>query len=418
VAVIPQGGTALYTLTIGGVNSLNRIPLESIRLVNNGANGMSTLEFKHEDPTKAFALPAGAEVIFNDYRASGGAGTVMFGGYLVSRELEPDFGQIGRSVICRCVDYSVLLDRRVRGPYLLAGASDGSDQDGDLIVNAINTTGTTLVVQKASAANGQNGIRNTALGGSPQQFQGMSERAMIEQVMEYAQGATDGQGQGPREYYVDGLKRLWYHKAGQLVNTPPYDISDNPGANQIACSNLQLEYDETGIINSVYVRGDTATHSGWVTDSSSVSTYGLRQAVVDFPRANTLSKAQQYGRGFLQSHKDPLVHGSFEVDGSTCYTADGPPSDTGHGARHWEQDQLFRITNAALSLTTATTWFVRTVETDFQGGSGVHSHRVTFGGLSPSGAGRIARALAQAGVTSLGTVAAPTSGRQIIGTIG
>ena len=385
-------GTAAhpYGLYIGSVDVIapaglkGAVPLESIRTTDNGHNGPSTMEFLHEDPTKAFALPAGAEVQFKDFRTN----ETIFGGYLVSREIEPFPGQQGRVVRCRCTDYSVHLDRRVLGPSW----SSGSVINAQTILESVLPY---MGVPLTLSLTGTSGSVGTQI------FAGIPARSIIEQILTQLSGIWGYEF----IYFVSPYKVLYAHGVNQFGFAPPTNITDVSPV--LAAKELTLEYDESGIINAVYVRGASKTASGWVNDAASQATYGVRQGVIDEPRATTLLSAQRYGTGYLVSHKNAVLRGSFKVDGNYCYTA----------GKHWRAEMNVVITNSALSLSAFSTKTFR-VDTAWQGGAGAHEHLVNFGGLPRSGVARIIRALTSAGVGIMGTAALPTSGQRIVGSIG
>jgi hypothetical protein len=393
MVVIANGGTKPYSLFVNSVDIISPaggkggVPLDSIRLVDSGRNGQSTLEFLHKDPLKAFALPPGAEVSFYDARTG-----TMFGGYLVTRSLAPMASQQGRAVKCNALDYSIALDRHaVRGSW----SSGTLATDTAILTGIFGWEGTGLTVAS----------HTTTTIGANQVFAHMPMRQVVEQCQTIAQGILNV----PIGYLVDAAKAMHYFKVADFSYTAPgpvTDVTSTPGGST-AVENLTLEYDESQIINSLFVRGASATASGKVDDTASIAIYGQREAIIDAPRATTLAQATQYARGYFVDRKDATLRGSFEVDGTLCYAT----------GRHWRAENNVTITNLALGLAAAV-FRVYSVDTWWLGGAGAHRHRVNFGGLPRSGLARILSALTSSGFTTLGSVALPTSGRRIVGAIG
>jgi hypothetical protein len=241
--------------------------------------------------------------------------------------------------------------------------------------------------------------------GPNQVFSGIPARSIVEQILQLAQGVNNV----PMGYLVTPSKVLHYFKLSSYSFVAPGNVTDvtpTPGGS-VAVENLTLEYDESEIVNAVFVRGSSASTSGQATDTASVAKYGVRQALIDEPRATSVALSNQYGVGYLVDHKEATLRGNFEVDGTFC---DAP-------ALHWFSDQNITITNSALSLSAAA-FRTYAVETWWLGGNGAHRHKVHFGGLPRSGLARIIRALTTSGITPLGSAALPISGRKVVGTIG
>jgi hypothetical protein len=392
MVVIANPATKPYSLFINSVDVISpaagkgAVPLGSIRIVDNGHNGQSTMEFLHQDPAKAFAIPAGAQVSFYDARTG-----TMFAGYLIARSLEPFPSQQGRMVKCSAVDYSIALDRHaVRGSW----SSGTLTTDSAILTAVFGWEGTGLTVAAHSS---------TAIG--TQIFAHIPMRQVVEQCLTIAQGINNV----PLGYLVDPAKAMHYFKIADFSYAAPgpaTDVTPTPGGSTVV-EKLTLEYDESQIINSLFVRGASSSASGKVDDAASIAIYGQREAIIDAPRATTLAQATQYARGYFIDRKDATLRGSFEVDGSLCYAT----------GRHWRAENNVTITNAALGLSAAV-FRVYSVTTQWLGGTGVHRHLVNFGGLPRSGLARILATITNAGFTTLGSVALPTSGQRIVGSIG
>lgn len=327
---------------IAPIGSLNRgVPLDSISITEAGANSPGSMTFRIDDPVKGFSLAPAADVVLWDRVQN----VPLFGGYLLTRSLQPDFGQQGRSMDCVCTDYSPLLDLRLVPSFATpAGISDQA-----AIAALVGNFGGELIASSATVS-----IVDSSL--PALSFIGLTLRQAIEKVA----AAADPNA----VYWLDSLKRLWYTNASSL--TAPYVLSDAPTAGQRAPQNLTAETEDR-VVNAVYVRGGNNAGSGWVRDAASIALVRREyQDYLDEPDSDTAAKRNSYGAAFL-GRSGSVVRGSFDID-----NADG-----------WHPGQLVTITNAALGIS-GNVYQIAAVTSTFLGGGGARQYHVEFGALSKS----------------------------------
>ena len=355
-----------YSLQVNGTDVIRRtgtlgqrvgVPLESIRVTEVGANGAGTLSFLYEDPVRAFALPARASVRFLDHTVTA-AGTTVFGGLAQTRRIVPAFGQQGLAYTVDCVDYNRLLDVTVV-PKLKykAGYSDKALLQGVVAHSsrhAFLLTHTSFITQTKASMEAMD-------------FSGMTLRAAIEAIQ--AAAGTSSQ------YYVDVNGYLHYYTGATeaAMGAAPYTFTDNPSlGTHLVPEDLEVEYDDSQLVNAVYVIGATPAGSGWVKDETAIKAYGLVQAAVKAPHSTTATTMANSGTHYLARHKDPVVRGSFS------YT--GPE-------KGFRVGQSVTITNAALGLAAAV-YPLKQLDTTFSAGGTVRTYQFSFGELPASGTRR------------------------------
>ena len=411
MAVVPSGTTPpKFALYCNGTNILTRtaptaqntVPLETIAITANGHNAASTMSFTHTDPTKAYAIPGGAALKFVDFLMPA-PGEAMFGGTITSRRPVPQAAQQGRDTAVTAQDWSANLDRY---PASFDLAPSGTTVAA-IIGNASRLLPFDLLLS----------LTDTTTIGTQPAWNWVSIRTVIEDCIALASGVNGA----PSAYYVDALKtlRVFRESAYSIANVANIsDVTPTP-AGSMPCSNLELEYDETGIINYCRVRaadfkttvldsyGAAPGAGANYGDTASQLQYGLRKAIIDQPRATSGTLAYRYAKSYVLAHKDPIMRGSFDVEGDKCYSIASP--------HHWAPEMNITITNAALGLSAAA-FRTSSVTTTWQGGSGIHNHHVTFGGLPPSALGRIIKGVFHAGHGIHGTVGLPRHAMSIQGT--
>jgi hypothetical protein len=353
-----------FSLTINGVDIIPRpgvgtlgrkygATLESMSVSEVGANGASSMSFLYEDPASLYTLPAGARVLFTNNVAN----EVLFSGYIIRRAVVPIQSQQGYAVSVTCTDYSMLLD--LAFVPALKYAAGHTDQK---LIQAVvaNTIRHTTIYTHTSLCTQTNASMEAV------DFSDLTLRSAIEQVQMQA---------GPdRHYYVDFLGRLHYYSGATEsgMGAAPFVISDVPTGSQRAPSDLELEYDDSQIVNCVYIIGATPLGTGWVKDETSIKAYGLRQGSLEVHTSKTVVSMVNAGSHFLTLHKDPLVRGSFSQQGT----------DTG-----WRVGQAVTVTNAALGISSAV-YPVRQIDTTFEGGNGLRTRVINFGELPARGGHR------------------------------
>ena len=317
------------------------LDVETFSITESGGGESGSMRFRHQNTALGFALPGGAEIRLWQQATD----TDLFRGRVEGRLLTQTLPS-GASVDVRCIDTSAILDRSlVTGIAFPGGLSDQAIVQG--LVG--NFAGEPLYAQAFVLST------NTSM--PAMTFGSQSLRAAIEQVA----AAACGDGQGLRGFYVDVNRQVHYF-LGDEGTAAPYVIHDAPTGGQKAAENLRLDYDDSNIVNAVYVRGGTAAASGWVVDGASVALYGQRNDELAVPDALTTAARDAYGAWYLATRSDPLARGSFSITNTTG----------------WHAGQVLTITNAGLSLASATFYIISVTLFVFPATTIWH-HAIVFG---------------------------------------
>ncbi len=347
------------------------VPLESISISEVGGNGASSINFTVQDAKRVLALPPIGRLQLNDHAAN----EVLFAGFAQGRRTQPGVsGKVGYSIEVTGTDYSTLFDTTfVPAIKHKAGASDKALIQS-VVANSIRHT----YIHGHSAF-----VTSTNSDMPAFDFTHLSLRAAIESI-QAAAGAD-------RHYYVDFLGRLHYFlgPTESAMGAAPTAITDSATGAGTAAEDLHVEYDDSQIVNAVYIFGANAAGSGWERDEASIKLYGLRQGSFDAPHCKTAAHRGNVGSHYLKLHKDPVVRGSFTLTGS----------QTG-----WRVGQTVTITSTPLGISAATYPIVQ-IDTTFLSGTGIRQRVISFGDLPASG--RRKPKIHPLAAASTGPVAAP-----------
>ena len=329
------------------------VPYDSISVSEVGGNGASTINFTILDAKRALSLPALGRIQLIDHTVTL-AGEMVFAGFAQGRRtIGGGAGPTGYAVEVKGTDYGYLLDTcYVPKLSYKAGYSDQALVQGVVAHSARHYD---IVTHTAFCT-------STNASMPAMDFGNMTLRAAIESI-QAAAGAN-------RKYYVDFLGRLHYFQGPteSAMGAAPAAITETPGGTN--ASGLLIEYDESQIVNAVYVVGANPAGTGWVKDEVSIKAYGLRQGSFDAPTCKSAAQLASTGAHFLALHKDPIVRGQFTLTG-------GPTTG-------WRVGQTLTLTSSTLGITAATYPIVQ-IDTIFVSGSGVRERTVYFGDLPASG---------------------------------
>ena len=340
-----------FSLFVGGVDIIAPtgsttmlVPIESIIVSEVGFAGTSTLTVDFTEPTRVYALPAHARVMFRDNTLD----ETLFGGYGVGRASTASFGGAGRTTRYTAVDASFVLDKRqvimARFPSGLSDQTIVQSLIGRYAADTFSALSTTVAQTQATMP--EMTVENTDLRSALEQVAGLATTV-----------ANDGLR---RRVYVDADWRLRYFS--DQAWSAPFVISDAPSGAEKAPEEFEYEVDDSRIVNRVYVRGANAAGSGWLTSHNSVSLYGVREEILDAADSDSSDKRSRYGWSFLKERAYPMVRGSFQITGTTG----------------WHAGQTVTITNAAHGLS-AQTFYITQVDTSFLTGAGTRTNVVNFG---------------------------------------
>lgn len=101
-----------YSLWVGGVEMIGRTPIETIQISEQGAGGVSSMEFTIDDPNLDQWVAEGAEVILYDHNTVVLTPEIayMFRGWVQTFAVRPAFGETGRTITVTAVGVEALLD--------------------------------------------------------------------------------------------------------------------------------------------------------------------------------------------------------------------------------------------------------------------------------------------------------------------
>lgn len=346
--------TAGWHLYVDGVDAVTRIPLETWRITDSGPSATGRLEAEHLDPTRAYAIPAGAFVELVD----GTGESVYWGGYVSSRDVLP-FSPAGRLTRIEAVDIGSALDTAFIPSHVIPAGWDDR-----------------RAVQALVAAYGRRGLY------APDSTVELTDTSLPEVTItnltlrQAINLVGDSAGES-RVVWVDALGRVNYGRSA--IAPAPYAITDSApnGTTTIAVSELAIDFDESAIVNAVYISGPTTGSFGyaaWVEDATSIGLYGRREGWLTNEAVVDSVTATLYGTAHLAKTKDPAVRGSFVVE----------------GFNGWKAGQALTVTSTPLGLSGAT-YQITEVVTTWQTGTGRRSYSVSFGALSKS----LTRAIAE-----------------------
>lgn len=357
------------------------VPLDTVTISEVGANGASSMSFLCHDAKRILSLPALGRVQLTHNTPN----EVLFAGYVMGRQTVPWQGAGGYSIQTNCTDYSYLLDTTM--VPALRHKAGGSDRALIQSVVGHSMRHPTIYTHTSFCTS-----TNSSM--PAMDFSHITLRAAIESIQ-----AAAGEA---RHYYVDFLGRLHYYQGAveSAMGTAPYVITDAPGGAERAATGLSVEYDDSQIINAVYIFGGSAKGSGWEKDEASIKLYGLRQGSFAAAHCMTAAHRANVGRHFLGLHKDPIVRGSF-----TSTT-----SDTG-----WRVGQALHITSSQLGLSNAIYPIVQ-IDTTFVTGAGMRNRTIYFGDLPAVGSRRAHLSPAK-GSSGPPVGTAPQPGTRVAGTM-
>ena len=336
-----------WHLYIDGVDAISRIPLQAWRITDPGPGATGRLEADHLDQERSYPVPAGAFVELVD----GDGSAVYWAGWVSGRQLLPS-SPAGRLTRLEAVDVGSALDS---GFIPADTIPDGWDDR--------------RAVQYLVSIYGRRGlyapdvtVELTDLSLPATTITNLTLRQAIQLI-----GNSAGSG---RYVFADALGRVNYGE--QSLTLAPYTITDaSPdGVTSIAASGLELDMDESAIVNAVYVSGPTTGESGyaaWVEDATSIGLYGRREGWLTNEAVLDAASANLYGLAYLAKTKDPTARGSFTVEGF-----DG-----------WKAGQAVTITSTPLGLAAAAYQIVE-VQTQWRSGTAARIYRVAFGDLPRS----------------------------------
>lgn len=158
-------------------------------------------------------------------------------------------------------------------------------------------------------------------------------RLTLRQCVERVLGRASDTG----NYFMDYRPRLhtFDNDNAESGNDAPYDVNVKAlptAGTEIAPQDLSIEWDSAKLINFYVVRPIGLSFS----DPESIALYGLREAYLDAPDADTSARAQRVARAALRDTREPVPRGHFSVSGTSVL----------NGTTRWQGGQKLYATSA------------------------------------------------------------------------
>jgi hypothetical protein len=353
------------------------VPIETIRVVEAGPNGVSSMDFVIEDPGVEVSISEGSSIRYHDIVRD----APLFTGFVQSFSVRPAFGDQGRTITVRAIGVEVLLDWAVLGSDLVFAGN--FDLDAQMVAGfqSIVAAATGLGPLRALADPGVESSQAFPISGIPSGHfgtfdvnpltipAGTSVREAIRRFWENKDWAVPNNN----DYinvtidFTMGL-RIW-DTEGQPSDYTDLTIVDTP-VGAIPAANLDYSVDAAGVVRGVWVVGTGVTL--FVSDATGLP--GPINVLTD-ATVSSVTKAQRVGQAYLASFGSGL-RGSYELIDRTPVATVRPGSRT-------------VITDARVGLA-ATSALIAQIEKTFNP-SGREDWAVSFGGPPPSGAALIRR---------------------------
>jgi hypothetical protein len=289
------------------------------------------------------------------------SGKDKFNGFV--QNLEPAWEGEARRFRISCIGVSMLLDKCIIPPAKTAYIRNNNESDRARIIWLLQTFGAPFL---AAGSSSFAYIQTLEQHCEKQNFANMTLRQAIERVL----GGASESG----NYFIDVAGRLHtFDNDHKEDDDAPFKVKVARvlAADEIAPSDLRVNWDTSDLVNYYYVRGRDASGSGHFSDATSIAQYGRRQAFIDGPDSDTPRKARRLGRAALKDTKNPIVRCNFAVEGD--YVTNG-------AGVTWKPGQKTLITSAAHGMTDYEIRIVRTT-TSYLNGLGDKRVEIELGAL-------------------------------------
>lgn len=350
------------------------VPVETIRVVENGPGGVSAMSFVIDDPGLAVTVRPGQEVRFHDLVRN----APIFLGFVQACAIEPAFGDQGRSIRVECVGIEAILDWAVTSVDLAFPANDTDAASVGIQRIVANSVG---LGELRALANPGNPFGNQALPIGDETSSvapdallipaGTTVREAIRMVVTSGLDVNNtGLGGSPEMITVDfyrGLRAFVDHdlfSPGLIFEPDDYatfTVVDTPASGTVAEG---LTYSVDGSVprsvmvvgtGIVYVQPDGSGALGQV-------------AVIEDSTITTRTAAQAAAAGYLTSFAE-------QTRGTFRRIAMSPPAGVQAGS-------ILALTDARAALNGAQ-FRIMQIDKEFLPGN-LESWTVAFGGLPPS----------------------------------
>lgn len=373
-----QGTARSYGIYMAGWDLVMMVPIDSVRVIEAGPNGVSSMDFTIEDPDKIITLQPFTEIVFR-WQASE---QILFRGYIDHWSDHPDFGGVGRAFDVSCSGVEIWLDWLVVYPAITYGKISGGHDFNEFIVSYfaqisntpihgfVDLTGSSGPVKGiANRQSEGNAIGNrTATDGS---YIGVTVREMVNQAVALSTSPTTfDPADSLWTVDFDMGFRFWgnYTTSAFTNYDTPSDYTTltivDTSAGTTVAANLKWDVLPTDITRTVYIKGFDAASSGIFTDGTGLPG---KQAYVNDVTITTAADATARALSVLRTGYIS-IRGSLDLEDWTPATTIHPGS-------------LLDLTDASTGATGI--YRIFQIEKTFNS-SGRQNWTVSFGGLPPS----------------------------------
>lgn len=361
-----QGTVVPYRVQLSSQELGRKVPLESIKLEETGTHETAQFQFDVRDVDCSVIMHAEATVSLIDTTES----RLLFKGFVKDYRTET-YGGVGRTFHVVAYDTGQLLDRILIPSLIRNPESDRARLSylmGTFASNANQNPGSYGLIQDTSHI----ATINAAL--PTQKFTNMTLRTAIEAVAALAKSTA--------RYYIDIGGALHYFDGDESV-TAPYSINEATtlGSTEVAPIGLEVEVDSTSLANAYWVRGKTAAGSSppYFVDTASITAYARKEAYVDAPDSDDAGKRLAIASASLKDTKDPIIRGSFAIEGGISSGKEVSYRTVSGARRWWAAGQVVTVSSPQKNLNSYSDRIVR-ITHSYLDGTGRRRFDIEFGG--------------------------------------
>ena len=275
------------SLKIEGTDRVAYLARDSLNIEQDASSYAATCSFNLVDAEGSLAISELDEVLIEE------GSDVLFHGEIGSLDDEQIVAnnKVARRWICRCHDDHIELENRTVEYATWEDLLYSDIEMIDDLFDAYYSTGIDY---------------STYVVGTPLEpamteltFEGISMREALSRIAERSGGA----------FYVhyESGGTLYFHYFDSESNVAAFHLTDTSPdySTSFPYNEIHPEHDATALINAVYVVGKD--QAKWITDATSISTYGRREAGTSNPDLLTEDAVDDFGATFIAEHKDPKL---------------------------------------------------------------------------------------------------------------
>lgn len=274
------------SLKINGTNRVTYLDRDSLSIEQDASSYAATCSFNLIDEDGSLAIAELDEVLIED------GSDVLFHGEIAHLDDEQIVtnNKTARRWICSCHDDHIELENRTVEYATWE----------DLLYSDIEMIDDLFDAYYSSGIDYSTYVVGTPLEPAMTEltFEGITMREAISRIAERSGGQF-------YVHYASGT--LYFHYFDSESNVAAFHLTDDSPnyADAFPYNEIHPEHDATELINAVYVVGKDMAK--WITDATSISAYGRREAGVSNPDLLTEDAIDDFGATFIAEHKDPKL---------------------------------------------------------------------------------------------------------------